>query len=289
MEKEKLEKRLLKYTGMASALLGAQALPGQVIWTDIEDTTLSNNGDFYDFNIDQDTAGVIDFRIVQLVDSSSFDFTGVLIRSGNSVFNQVVGKTQANYNYAARLYLGDTIMPTDTFQGINPGRNIGYLAFAIDTPYPNSQWADTINGVTDGFLGLRFTAPTSDSTNGTFYGWIRLDVAADLRSVTIKDFAYQSIPDSSIFMGQGSPIGVEEFEVEKPSMVQRGRFLDISLPETYRPEAQLSFYNLGGQLLRKESFQARQNRVTLENLPKGILIALVRSNGVEASRKIVVY
>ncbi|MGB0178313.1 MAG: hypothetical protein ACPF9D_14195, partial [Owenweeksia sp.] len=196
MEKDKLEKLVLKYTGMASALLGVQAANGQLIWTDIQDTTLSTNGAVYNLNIDQDTGGVVDFRIVQLVDSTSYDISGVLVRSGGNASNQVVGLNYANYNYAFRLNVGDTIRSTSNFKGINTSRNIGYLAFEVDGyTYPNSQWVDTTNGVTDGFLGLKFTAPTSDSTTGTFYGWVRLDISSDFRSVTIKEWAYQQTPD----------------------------------------------------------------------------------------------
>ena len=290
MEKDKIERLVLKYTGMASAILGVQSVNGQVIWTDLQDTTLSTNGAIYDLDIDQDTGNVVDFRIVQLVDSTIYNISGVLVRTGGNAANQVVGVNYSNYNYAFRLNVGDTIGPGNTFKGINQARNIGYLAFEVDgTTYPNSQWVDTTSGVTDGFLGLRFTAPTSDSTTGTFYGWVRLDVSADLRSVTIKEFAYQSQPDSSIYMGEGAPININEFEVERPAMVQRGKFLDISLPETYTPAARVKLIGLDGKMIREYALSGYKNQISLEDLPKGIMVAHISSNGVEATRKVVVY
>ncbi len=291
MEKDKLEKQILKYTGIASAVLGVQAANGQnIVWTDIQDTTLSTNGASFDLNIDQDTGGVVDFRILQLVDSTSYNISGVLVRSGGNASNQVFGMNYSNYNYAFRLDVGDTISSDSIFKGINTSRNIGYLAFDVDGyTYPNSQWIDTTNGVTDGFLGLRFNAPTSDSTTGTFYGWVRLDVASDFRSVTIKEFAYRNEADSLIYMGQGAPISVEEFKAEKPALVQKGMYLDISLPETYKPESELKLIGLDGKLIKHISLSGHKNQVPLEGLPKGIMVAYIRSNGVEASRKVVIY
>ncbi len=54
------------------------------------------------------------------------------------------------------------------------------------------------NGVTDGFVGLRIHVGTDQ-----FYGWLRCDVAADASFIIIKDYAYNSIPDSCILAGQG--------------------------------------------------------------------------------------
>jgi hypothetical protein len=290
--KESLEKVVLKYSGMATAILGAGATHGQIVWTDIQDSTVTKNGAFYEVNINPDMDTIVDFRIYQIVDSlsSAFDVTGVIIKDANGATNQVVGLDYGNYNYAFRLGVGDSIGTNRIFRGIHPARNVGYMAFeASGAGYPNSQWVDTANGITNGFLGVRLKADLNDTIRN-FYGWIRLDIAKDLRSFTIKDFAYQKIEDQAITAGEGSPIGVEEvYEAEKAQLAQRGLFLDINLPESYLPKLTLNILDLSGKLVKSYDLTGHKNTVELENLPKGIHIANVVSNGLESAKKVVVY
>lgn len=291
MKKEKLEKTILRYSGVATALLGAQLANGQVVWTDITDTTIQKNGGFYDLNIDQDTAGIVDFRIVQVIDSlsSAFSVTGVLVKAQGNAGNQVLGANYGNYNYAFRLNVGDSIKSSRPFNGLNTSRNVGYMAFEGDgNGYPNSQWVDTNNGIVDGFLGLKFRADVNDTIR-TFYGWARIDVSDSLESFTIKDFAYESTPLKALAAGQGSPIGIDELETEMPSVNQRALVLDIVLPESFSPEAEIIFTDLSGKMIQKMEMKGHRNSITLENLPKGILVATIRTNGMDSSKKVVIY
>lgn len=291
MKKEKLEKTILRYSGVATALLGAQFANGQVIWTDISDTTIQKNGGFYDLNIDQDTAGIVDFRIVQVIDSlsSAFSVTGVMVKGQGNAGNQVLGANYGNYNYAFRLNVGDTIGNGRPFNGLNTSRNVGYMAFEGDgNGYPNSQWVDTNNGITDGFLGLRFRADVNDTIR-TFYGWARVDVSDSLESFTIKDFAYEATPLKTLTAGQGSPIGIDEIQTEMPSINQRALVLDVVLPESFNPEIEIIFTDLSGKMIQKIEKKGHQNSISLENLPKGVMVATIRTNGMDTSKKVVIY
>lgn len=291
MKKEKLEATVLKYSGVVTALLGSAAANGQVIWTDVQDSTVSKNGDFYELNIDQDTSGIVDFRIVQIVDSlsSAFSVTGVMVQGNSNAGNQVLGLNYGNYNYAFRLNVGDSIGPGKSFNGINNARNVGYMAFeATGNGYPNSQWVDTANGITDGFLGLKFQADVNDTIR-TFFGWVRLDVSDSLRSFVVKDFAYESSYGTALTAGQGSPIGINEYQTETASLTQRALFLDVKIPESFAPKTQLTFTDLSGKLISSQELKGHTNQIDLSNLPKGILIATAQSNGSSASLKVVVY
>ena len=254
MKKDKSrEAILLRYSGVVSAILasaGVKAQPDTVLT--VVDTTLNMNGQSFD--IDLDTNGVVDFRINQIVDSTNFDITGVTIQARGPAANQVLGLDYANYNYPFRLSVGDTIGPGKPFSGVGTGSRIGYLGLIVDgTTYPNSQF---VNGVTDGFLGVRFEG-NLDSIVETYYGWIRVDVAADLRSVTIRDFAYITVPDSMIRAGFGSPIGIDEVEIPQPQMAQRGQYLDYELPEGNNVSAELRFFALSGKLVKQIALSSR--------------------------------
>lgn len=289
MKKDKLEKALINYSGIATALLGANAAHAQVIITDIPDTTLNTNGEVYNFNIDLDTSNIIDFRITQFVDSGLYRMTGVTIETNNVGGNQVLGMDYANYNYPFKLDFNDTIAPAGPWKGLGPsniaGKELGYMALAIaDTTYPNSQF---VGGVTDGYLGVKFQGNLNDTVR-TFYGWIRLDMAADLRSVTIKEFAYNKSFGEQVYAGN-MWVGAEELAARQPEMVQRGKFLDITFPEELKSSATLQFFDLGGKLIREEELTASRSRVELQNLPKGMVVAAVNNGEVSESKKVVIY
>lgn len=287
MEKEKLEKIILKYSGMAGAVLSTGGVHAQIVHIDVPDTTLDRNGSYFDVDFIQDTSGLVDFRIYQIKDSSSYDINGIIIQNRGNAGNQVMGIEVANYNYAYQLYLNDTIDASKEFSGINEGKNVGYLAFEVlgDT-YTYSEWVNP-NGIEGSFLGVKFRSPVNDTLR-TFYGWIRLDVAADLKSCIIRDFAYNSQYDSAITAGQ-LYIGEQEFEMEKPELVQRGSVLEFNLPDSYRPEGKLIFTALSGAEIRSIDIHARKNSIELTDLPKGVILATVYSNGLKNTRKIVIY
>lgn len=287
-KKDKIEKIALRYSGAAMALLGSTTAGAQVVFTDIQDTTLDASGQFYDINLDLDTNGIMDYRITQIIDSTSADVTGVQIETRSTTGNQVLGLDYGNYNYPFRLNVGDTIGLGEPFKGLGSNDKIGYLGFEIgDTTYPNSQFK---GGVTNGFIGLRLRAADTNGTLQTHYGWVMIDVAADLRSVTIKEFAYQATPNTQVLAGEGgSIISVPEFEPALPTLVQRGEFLDIELPEDFRPGGEVIFSDLSGRQIRTANFSGRNHKMPLEGLPKGVHVATVRSNGREASLKVVVY
>jgi hypothetical protein len=78
----------------------------------------------------------------------------------------------------------------ETFNGIGGPNNVGYMAFEVDgVAYPNSNWAGPL---TDGYLGLRIL---KDDT--ACYGWVRIDVEDSTKSITIKDWSFNPVKDSS--------------------------------------------------------------------------------------------
>ncbi len=290
MEKNTIEKLLKRYTGAATLLLGAQAANAQVTWFDIADTTLDKNGAFYD--LDLDTNGIVDFRITQFVDSSSIKINGAQIETFGTAGNQVLGLDYANYNYPFRLNAGDTIEPGKTFKGVGQksvDRYIGYLGLEINgTNYPNSQFVDKTNGVTDGFIGLRFRSTRNDTIR-TYFGWVRVDVSADLKSVTIKDFAYEQEENTGIKAAEGSPLSVATPNILAGSLVQKGSLLEITLPEGGVQQAQLQVMDLSRKLLLEHEVSSAKSSLSLADLPKGVLVARLRYLGHSYSQKVVSY
>lgn len=285
--KNNIKKSALRYSGMIGAIVGAHQAKAQVVYTDIADKTLNTNNQTFDLNIDNDTSGVVDFRLIQYVDTTQFNISGSFLQARGSLRNQAVGLDYANYYYPFKLNLGNVIGPDTVFNGLGTSQRWGQLALSVnDTTYPNDQFK---GGVNDAFIGIRFEG-VQDDTIRTFFGWIRVDVAADLKSITVKDYAYQSQPFTEISAGEGSPLSTPEVEIPQLQMVQRGQFLDIELPEEMHARSgQLSFTDLSGRKLNTHAFTGKSYRHELQGLPKGVLVATVEAEGTRQSLKVVVY
>ena len=83
---------------------------------------------------------------------------------------------------------------------LNWVRTSGGVLRGVRTPnnYLFGNWATT----TDHYLGLK-----TKSGSNTYYGWVRLRISVSPSppfhsSVTIKDYAYNSIPNQRILAGQ---------------------------------------------------------------------------------------
>jgi hypothetical protein len=60
-------------------------------------------------------------------------------------------------------------------------------------------------GVKDKYVGFRY----KDTLNQFYYGWIKLDVAADASSFTVKVFAVSMMPSRTLIAGQLFSTGIE--------------------------------------------------------------------------------
>jgi hypothetical protein len=86
--------------------------------------------------------------------------------------------------------------------------------------------SDNWRGAKDGYLGLRIL-----KGNRYYYAWVRLDVADDESTITVKDLACGMTADSGITAGTGSPTATDNFVVRDPLTYRlAGHALIIELP-----------------------------------------------------------
>ena len=268
--KEKNKEESLKYLGAIGGLLAAYGADAQITYVDVADTTLNTNNAQWRLNIDEDTLGVIDYRFIQYVDTSVFNVSGNFIQALGSSGNSVLGLDYGNYAYPFNLSPGDTIGPGKSFKGAGGSSAVGQLALEVNG---SGQPNDKFTGAVDGLIGLRFRATVNDTLR-TFYGWIRVDVGADFKSITIKDYAYNTQEGASITAGEGSSwIGTEELEVDRFALRQMGDQLYFENPN---PEVELEIISTSGQLIHEAQFEEGPHRFDLSQLPKGIYIARLR-------------
>lgn len=182
------QQRLNRYLATAAAVLGGASAQAQYLYTDIDDTTVVNG--IFELDLDGDT--IVDFTIEHiLAGGQQGNVNAVLLHPGDSLEgNLAMGSAANGFNYVERVAPGTVLDPSQTFNGIGGNLEIGYMAFEIDgVAYPNSNWAGP---VTDGYLGLRIV-----KNDSVCYGWLRMDVADSSKSITIKDWSFNPVKDSS--------------------------------------------------------------------------------------------
>lgn len=181
-------KRVSSYLGAAAAVLGANSAQAQLLYTDIDDTTIVDG--IFELDLDGDT--IVDFTIEHVVNGGQLDnVTAILLRQGDSIEgNLALGFSQNGFSYVNNAVPGTVLNSNAVFGGINSSLNVGYMAFLVDgVAYPNSNWAGPL---TDGYLGLRIL-----KNDSACFGWVRIDVADSASSFTIKDWSFNAQKDTS--------------------------------------------------------------------------------------------
>lgn len=234
--------KLKAYLALASAA-AAGGLNAQVQYTDFEpDLFLQGHKQFLKVDIDGD--GTDDFVFVAedtLVTAVNGGYAVARLRAGGyyNINNRVLGDAPNNYGYASQLEFGDPIGPDANFV------NAGSMALVVDGTSPfNEPWN---GGAFDGFLGFYFTK----NDTARHYGWMRIDVSADGKSLRVKDAAYSTIPDTAISAGlnqlQTDENILQDLVHLKGNQLQLNAYKDWAGAEVY-------LFDLSGKLIFKEVF-----------------------------------
>ncbi|MFC2113851.1 T9SS type A sorting domain-containing protein [Bacteroidota bacterium] len=106
---------------------------------------------------------------------------------------------------------------------VNYENNVPLFVYAmVAGEYQN--WGYFQNMTIDKYIGIRFNL-----TGAMHYGWIRIFIQPDGTYMVVKDFAYNSIPNEGIFIGEGIPTpAVKNVMIEDLDDLGDGRDLNIS-------------------------------------------------------------
>lgn len=182
------------YAAIVLLATTASSAWAQYVYVDFPDTTVSVNQGFADVDFNQDS--IADLRFTLLRDTGTTGLiSAVLVSPLDSARIQVVGQLRGSYYYPNRLAVGDSISRSSSlWQGTSPSAYYGYLDYRFNGQHdPYAQWQAPY---TDGFLGVR-----RNVSDTVVNGWIRLEIAADGKSFTLKDAGYQAADDSVMFAG----------------------------------------------------------------------------------------
>ncbi len=174
----------------------------EVIYTDISDTTVTANGAQYNLDLDLNT--VTDF-IIDLSYPITQDHNQVtLIHRGA---NKGGGETVLNWlgKLAWGLNSGDPIgagLSTWMTSGVGSPNEI-FLAYYAGASMTGGAFINQ-----ESYLPLEFEIGSQ-----THYGWLRIAVNANSTEFTIKDFAYENVPNTPIAAGDnGETSGIDNLK-----------------------------------------------------------------------------
>ncbi|MBK7751924.1 MAG: T9SS type A sorting domain-containing protein [Flavobacteriales bacterium] len=191
----------MKHALLLSALIATQA-HAQIIYTDVvPDATYNLIGQTC--NLDLDNNGQTDFQLYRTEISNTCGFGCVLPLPVQQIKIDRVGTNEIAYvtpwnsiQWPASLPFGQLIDANTDMSVTNhlvreyrPGGSCPGGMSCV--PGPPITWAL----VSQAYLGLRF-----DIAGATHYGWARLSVPS-ATSFTLKDYAYNSVPDEGILAG----------------------------------------------------------------------------------------
>lgn len=259
---------LLKKISFYSVILLIYYTPslyGQINYTDIPDATPNAT-----FPLDLNNDSIVDFML---------HFGG----SGGAI-----GAYCAPLNNNA--YSGNTVNGVQLPWALNTSTLIcDTLATWYDENYPGTMGLGTSTGYwpgqTDKYLALKLVVGTN-----TYYGWVRLDVYTTSSSFTVKDYAYESTPNTCILTGQ-IPLGIAEHEAGNYLTIAPNPFHDVTSIQVSGDFSNgvLAIYDVFGKAFINQDISSDET-ITLsrEHLPSGCyFVRLTAKNKVIAIEKLV--
>ncbi len=261
MKNKELEQRIKKYTTAAAALVTASGASAQVVYTDV-DPDIVHDGDEIAVGLDLDDNSTYDFMIHSA--DTLFDF-GSRVRTTQiapygTVGNAIAGEAPLGYNYALALDAGAMI--DNTLEWITTTNT---MAYNVDD---NNPYSENWNGVTDKYLALKF-----DINGATHYGWARMDVQDVADAWTLKDYAYESNPETGIAAGT---VGLTEGKLDQ--LVHFINQPDNSVLIKINGElsnGQIELISMNGQRVLENTIDGNQAIVDMNHLTPGVYMLSV--------------
>lgn len=276
-----IDSKLKVYASLAMGAAGIGLVNGQIVYTDINpDVVITNVGDSLSIDFDADAA--FDYTIRRFDWGGDPNNTAVIGR-GDVVGNGAMGTMGAVVPYLSALNLNDPIGSAGTWQ-IQDGDPF-YLA---STQQNKQTFASTYSG---GFYGNfgdnaeHYVGIIFQASGGSFhYGWIRVsDIPAEGNTITIKDYAYNTVADAQILAGQ-TTVGVEEAQLNGKIFVNNGT-LNVQLANA--ENGKVTVYNAMGQVVIAQDVETAQSTIDMNAFESGMYNVVVEANGLILQKKVV--
>jgi hypothetical protein len=188
-------KTLFAFTSITLIFFSSKA---QIVYTDVTpDSTIFSPTGSYSLSLDLNNDGTSDFKFTVTSGISHCSPEGNGHQSSANVTPLSGSKTANSGGLPSALQESEIIDSLLTWSSgsneVLKSKQSGSFCFGSSGKWPSFN---------DRYLGLKIS-----SGGNVYYGWARLSVYADgfSSSITIKDYAYNSIPNQSILAGQTCP------------------------------------------------------------------------------------
>lgn len=266
--KSTLQQRLKSYSALAGAVAAtagaATEANAQIVYTDVTpDTTVNATNTAY--NLDLNNDGTVDFIFgfyagVYNYGSQSFPYNLTYVYTQSTATNKV--DTMAT-EFPAVHNLNDSIKATNKWSDAGAW----LLGYAFTTlPYSGGDWL----GATDKYLGVQFAIGTN-----IHHGWVRLDHASNASSITIKDYAYNTVPLAPIKAGETSvTVGIPAIELNA-KVYAHNKVVNVKLGEV--KDATISIVDVTGREVTALALGAGSTQIDLSAEASGVYFVNVKT------------
>ena len=279
--------KLLTYSAAAGALLAfGQKADAQITYTDVDpdQTLVGEYGEKGIYELDINNDGTIDLLIIQGNEDwySGWQSVRVMPQNQGAVVTSAIYFSAWEKSY----YMG-LKFDKDAAIGVEANFNsstvysvqMAWAGTSSEVAYTSGPWV----GEVDKYLGVRISLDEGSTFN---YGWVRLDVAEDLTSFTVKDYAYEATAGTAIAAGDeggtqveddfANDLGVKIFSFEN----------SIILADVDTDNAQADIFNTIGQLVH--STPVHSGRIEIQKENKGLYIVKLKLNEDIVTSKVIV-
>jgi len=263
----------LKKTLLLLSILISYHATAQIVYTDVDpDITIDDFQQGYpvDFNND----GVTDFHIVLLSNTGVWVMQLILDTSTANTFVVLDG------DEAAVLNQDNNIGPSSDLYLLDSGW--GDLMYG----YWNSsgEYGNWTGVQEDKYLGIKF-----EIGNQFHYGWVQLNTTIHSHSnmeFTVKSFAYETTPNTSILAGDTGTTGVNANEIASIS-VYPNPTKDWIHFDSPTPLKQVLVFDSTGKLVKNINVDFTAKNLDLSEISKGIYTVKFISDNRSSVKKII--
>ena len=248
-------------------LASSTNIKAQIIYTDIPDTTivfpdnpyLGDSTNYFYFNLNGDSVNDFYFQLRHYRKWLSPNF---------QAFYYINLLHALDSSFISRNYDGPYCV-IDFNEGDTIGNSlfwsyVGYIY--VNLPEPPSVYINCNLPFEDRYYGLKIQIDDK-----SHFGWVQLD--ADISQVTVKSYAYNSIPDMPVLAGQTQSVSVDEPKTkEKFQIINNNGKLLVGTKEGSMLIRQINIYNLTGKLVTSKTINDYQTEVNVEFLNTGMYI-----------------
>ena len=292
--KQQLQKKF--YVFIITAIMFSVNANAQIVYTDIvpDTTCIITNWGTQTYNLDLNGDSTTDFLIEVARHRIGRPYPEAPITSHVSITPQGSNAfITTTLNTVTKLVLGDTTSSSQAWHSTT----YQYLKEWYEDPgvFPTPLITNTgdWDSAVDNYVGLQLI-------NGgqIYYGWVRMDVdvSTSFASMTIKDYAYNSIPNQPILAGQTIATGITENSFAASINLFPNPATDkltIALGSNNR-KVEVTIADITGKIIYSttasdpDSYREQKIEVNTKDFAAGVYVVQIQTADFIATKKLVI-